>query len=205
MKRRIPYLLTLALGATVALAGVALAAHKGGTTEATATPDSITYNCDRDARAEATLSLQGNRLHVEVDASGLEPGKVHPQHIHGFGKGKGKKRNASCPTGAQDDNGDGVVDVPEGLETYGQILIPLDEGGSSATAADGQFPVADETGSYHFEETYKVKRGQLTPLENRHIVIHGAFPPDKYEPAGDDAPPADEYWASLPVACGQIR
>lgn len=195
MKRRIPYLLTLALGATVALAGVALAAHKGGTTEATATPDSITYNGDLDARAEATLSLQGNRLHVEVDASGLEPGKVHPQHIHGFGKGKNKERNATCPTGAQDDNGDGVVDVPEGLETYGQILLPL-------TDANGDFPVADADGTYHFEATYKIKRGRLTPLVNREIVIHGAVPPAKY--TGEDPPP-DQYWASLPVACGQIE
>lgn len=205
MRKRLSHVVPLALVASVAVAGVALAAHKGGTTKATATPDPITYNGDENARATATLSLRGNRLHVEVDASGLEPNEVHPQHIHGFGKGKGKKRDATCPTGAQDDNGDGVVDVPEGLETYGQILIPLDQGGSSATAADGQFPVADSTGSYHFEETYKVKRGRLTPLENRHIVIHGAVPPDKYEPAGDDAPPADEYWPSLPVACGQIR
>lgn len=53
----------------------------------------------------------------------------------------------------------------------------------------GQNPTS---GTYRFEETYKVKRGQLTPLENRHIVLHGK------DVDG-------EYRATLPVACGQIE
>jgi Cu/Zn superoxide dismutase len=193
--KRIFFPVAVAAVASFLVGGAAFAAHEGGTSRFTAEADTIAYNGDADAQATAKLTLQGNRLHVVVDASGVEPNKVHPQHIHGFGKGKNKERNATCPTGAQDDNGDGVVDVPEGLETYGQILLPL-------TDANGDFPVADADGTYHFEATYKIKRGRLTPLVNREIVIHGAVPPAKY--TGEDPPP-DQYWASLPVACGQIE
>lgn len=133
------------------------------------------------AQGTATLSLKGNRLTVAIDATGLEPGQVHPQHIHGFGKGTGKKVNSTCPTAADDANDDGVVDLGEGLSDYGPVMLPFTP-----------FPTADEDGEIHFRETYKIKRGQLGPLTNRAIVLHGAFVD------GD-------YVATLPVACGQIE
>lgn len=169
------------------LPALALVALGGGTALAQRAPQAVeTYRAtltpietnDRDARGTAELTLRGNRLTVKIDATGLAPDRTHPQHIHGF---KDKKRNATCPTAAQDTNGDGEVSVPEGEVTYGPILLPLQP-----------FPTADEAGEVHFEQTYKINRGQLAQrLENRHIVLHGAF--------------ADgEYWQSLPAACGQI-
>lgn len=173
----------LGLGAIAALAvaaSTASADHARDVQTYTADLQAITTN-DSDANGTATLTLRGNMLTVEIDATGVEEGETHPQHIHGFGKGEGKKRNATCPTAEQDDDGDGLVSVAEGRETYGQILLPLTP-----------FPTADDGGSYRFEETYKIKRGQLTPLENRHIVLHGK------DVDG-------EYRATLPVACGQIE
>lgn len=173
----------LGLGAIAALAvAVSTASADDARDVQTYTADlqAITTN-DADASGTATLTLRGNMLTVQIDATGVEEGETHPQHIHGFGKGEGKKRNATCPTAEQDDDGDGLVSVAEGQETYGQILLPLTP-----------FPTADDGGSYRFEETYKIKRGQLTPLENRHIVLHGK------DVDG-------EYRATLPVACGQIE
>src|SRR5687768_9669915 len=43
----------------------------------------------------ATLTLDGNMLTVMIEASGLTPNQVHPQHIHGFTE---KNKNATCPS-----------------------------------------------------------------------------------------------------------
>jgi hypothetical protein len=184
--KRVYSLIALAAIASLAVSATALAANKdkgqrGQSVQrysAALTP--ITTN-DEDARGTARLTLRGNRLTVRIDASGLEPNETHPQHIHGFEGGQGKKRNATCPTAAQDANGDGEVSVAEGQVTYGPILLPLEP-----------FPTANDQGEVHFERTFKVNRGQLAPLTNRHIVLHGAV--------------ADgQYWPSLPAACGQIE
>lgn len=179
--RLLRYLVPLAvIAALTAAVSTASANHSANVQTYTADLRPIDTN-DQDARGTAQLTLRGNRLTVRIEATGVEENEQHPQHIHGFGKGQGKKRNATCPTAEQDDNGDGLVSVAEGQETYGQILLPLQP-----------FPTADSSGSYSFERTYKINRGQLTPLENRHIVLHGK---------DVDA----EYRATLPVACGQIK
>lgn len=142
----------------------------------------------------AELTLNGNELTVKVNATGLEPNMVHPQHIHGFAENKG---NSTCPTPAADTNGDGLVDLVEGLPSYGGVLlelyVPIDE-----------FPVADDNGVLTFERTFTlgetefaeegevISRSNLTPLQNRTIVLHGSTVDG-------------EYIATLPVACGQIK
>lgn len=142
----------------------------------------------------AELTLNGDELTVKVNATGLEPNMVHPQHIHGFAD---NKRNSTCPTPAADTNGDGLVDLVEGLPSYGGVLlelyVPIDE-----------FPVADANGVLTFERTFTlgetefaeegevITRSNLTPLQNRTIVLHGMTV-------------GGEYIATLPVACGQIK
>ncbi len=147
----------------------------------------------------ASLLLMDNKLTVKIDASGLEANKPHPQHIHGFENDS----NAVCPPSpgeagfaAADTNGDGVIDLVEGLPFYGPVMlelyIPIDE-----------FPVADANGEIHFMRTFELgevefeEEGEvisltdLTPLQNRTIVLHGmTF--------------NGEYDATLPVACGQV-
>lgn len=142
----------------------------------------------------AELTLMGDKLTVKVNATGLEPNMVHPQHIHGFAENKG---NSTCPTPAADTNGDGLVDLVEGLPSYGGVLlelyVPIDE-----------FPVADANGVLAFERTFLlgetefaeegevISQSDLSPLQNRTIVLHGMTV-------------NGEYIATLPVACGQIK
>ena len=142
----------------------------------------------------AELTLKGDQLTVKVQATGLEPNMVHPQHIHGF---MDNKRNSTCPTSSADTNGDGIVDLGEGAPSYGPVLlelyVPIDE-----------FPVADANGVLSFERTFTlgetefeeegelISRSALSPLQNRAIVLHGMTV-------------NGEYVATLPVACGQIQ
>lgn len=143
---------------------------------------------------EANITVEGNELTVEIWAEGLEANMVHPQHIHGF---MDTKKNSTCPDPSADTNGDGLVDLVEGLPSYGGVLLelylPVDE-----------FPVADADGMLHYTRTFTLgevefeEEGQvisyhdLKPLQNRTIVLHGMTVDG-------------EYIATLPVACGQIR
>lgn len=148
---------------------------------------------DSGVTGEATITVEGNELTVEIRAENLEANRVHPQHIHGF---MDTKKNSTCPDPSADTNGDGIVDLVEGLPSYGGVLLelylPIDE-----------FPVADADGMLHYTRTFTLgevefeEEGQvisyhdLKPLQNRTIVLHGMTVDG-------------EYIATLPVACGQI-
>lgn len=125
----------------------------------------------------AELILDGVNLTVKVSLSGLEPGG-HAQHIHGF---TDNKRNSKCPPTSADTDNDGYISLGEGVPFYGGVILPLKD-----TA--GEFPVADENGDLEYEMTFEDVTKDLTPLQNKSIVIHGM----------DGMP-------SLPVACGQIE
>lgn len=128
----------------------------------------------------AELSLEGSTLTVTISASGLDAG-LHPQHIHGFAKNKG---NSTCPPASADTDGNGIISIPEGAPFYGGVLLPL-----------SPFPEAGEDGTIEFTMTYEYEDGvdaDLTPLQNRTIVLHGMDT-------------AEGYSATTPVACGQIQ
>lgn len=129
------------------------------------------------ASGTATLWLEGDKLTVTIEAMGLEANKVHPQHIHGFTE---DNRNSTCPTMAADTNGDGLVDLVEGLPSYGPVLLTLTP-----------LPTADASGRITYTQTFTVTK-DLLPLQNRAIVLHGLTV-------------MGEYWPTLPVACGQIK
>ncbi len=149
---------------------------------------------------KASLLLLDNKLTVKIDASGLVPNMPHPQHIHGF---ENNDVNAVCPPSpgeagfaAGDTDGDGVIDFIEGRPFYGPVLLNI-------FVPVGEFPVANANGEIHFERTFELgevefeEEGELisltdlSPLENRTIVLHGMnF--------------GGEYVPTLPVACGQI-
>lgn len=123
----------------------------------------------------ATLTLMGDKLEVHIQASGLEPNMPHPQHIHGFEK---NNKNSTCPTMAADMNRDGLVDLAEGLPSYGPVLLTLTP---TPTAPDG---------TINYKQTFDMS-ASLRPLQNRAIVLHGLTVDG-------------EYMATLPVACGMI-
>ena len=132
---------------------------------------------DSGVYAEIEMKLKGKKLEVEIKASGLEPGKIHPQHIHGHGT---PPTNSTCPGPEADVDGDGVVSVGEGLPSYGPIMLPL-----------VPFNLVDEAGNLDYEATFTINLGDLQPLHKRTVVMHGMTVNGSYIP-------------SLPIACGEI-
>ena len=124
----------------------------------------------------ATLMLEGNMLTVTIEASGLTPNQVHPQHIHGYME---KNKNAKCPPMSADTDGDGLVELAEGAPFYGPVLLSLTP-----------FPTATAAGNIMYSNTFTVEK-ELLPLQNNAIVLHGMMV-------------NGTYWPTLPVACAQI-
>lgn len=157
------------------------------------------------AGGKAIITERGGRLEVKVNARGLAPNTIHPQHIH---------VGDACPTDAQDVNTDGFVDVLEGVPTYGAILVPLDDDLADLGSQLGGFPVPENrNGAITYRASTSVDEldaatqaaiGEDLSLSTRHIVLHGVAPdtglPGSVASIGDF--PAE---VTLPVACGEIR
>jgi len=142
---------------------------------------------DSGVTGSGTLSLDGNTLHVTLDVSGLETGQ-HMMHIHGHPNDFDTAGDvATCPTPDLDDNGNGVIELAEGLPAYGDVLLTL------------AMSMANDEGEIHLDRTFIVDAALVGPLENRVVVVHG-MTVDLDGDMGDD--PA--YDASVPVACGLI-
>lgn len=121
--------------------------------------------------------IDGKTLVVTIEASGLEPGKPHPQHIHGFNK---PVADSACPTAENDTDGNGIITVGEGAAAFGPILLPL-----------VPFDLVDGAGHLDYQATFTINPGNLQPLGKRTVVLHGLTVDGEYVP-------------SLPVACGQL-
>lgn len=175
------------------------------------------------ASAQATITYDDltMMLMVDITATGLDDG-AHPQHIHGL---VGPNADSVAPTAADDADGDGFVELIEGVPSYGPVVLPL-------TMADGSFPVS-AGGGYVFSESYDLSDGavfgegfgvaDLAPemLQLREIVIHGQTVPEGSgqgtlgEVGGGDTGPVPAnpdglangvggYVAFLPAAAGEI-
>lgn len=132
------------------------------------------------AIALAYFQLQNNMLKTTVLASGMEPNKEHPQHIHGFNSGQ----DAVCPPDSADTNGDGLISLEEGAPFYGGILLALEQ-------ENGTFPTADDMGNYIYQRTFDVGSLSLPNLQNTAVEVHGLTVNGTYQ-------------ATLPVACGEV-
>lgn len=128
----------------------------------------------------ASISVENNKVTVMIEATGMVPNQVHPQHIHGL---ENNGISTCLPASADTD---GIVTIPEGAPFYGSVLLSLEN-----------FPTADANGNLTYTKTFMLGEGDvLTPaelgtLENRAIVLHGL---------NNDG----EYVATIPVACGKI-
>lgn len=148
---------------------------------------------DSYANGFAFFKLTEDELEVTVLASGLENGQAHPQHIHGFSDDS----VSSCPdeSAADDIEDDGLISLEEGLPSYGPVILSLVDAGGNFPTASTQMGVE---GVIIYGQTFTLGEGgnpsvaDLGPLENRAIVLHGMTV-------------NGEYWATLPVACGNIN
>lgn len=127
---------------------------------------------------EVELKLKGKMLHISIEAHGLEPGKIHPQHIHGFNN---PVKKSTCPGIEADSNADGIISVQEGLPAYGPIILPLTP-----------FDLVEANGKLEYEASFKINPSTVQPLEKRVVLLHGMTVNNQYIP-------------SLPIACGKIR
>ncbi|MGE3961415.1 MAG: CHRD domain-containing protein [Dehalococcoidia bacterium] len=174
----------------------------GGTGEAmtysaTLSPLNFSVQNVGSASGTATFTVDGDMLTVSVEATGLAPNMPHAQHIHA---------GDVCPGPDADANGDGFVDVIEGVPSYGEILVPLDDDLADTTSND--FPTADADGNLSYEATASIQAiedalGEELAIDTRHVVQHGVGSnvtvPSTVQSLGD-LPAA----ATLPVNCGQI-
>jgi len=165
-------------------------------------------------RGKAFFTVKNGEFTAVVSAMGVEPNMIHPQHIHAA---------ASCPPASADVNGDGFVDVIEGVPFYGPILIPLDD--NLASQAAGAFPTAvGIQGLLNYTATTSLTallndlnapdpdptdavvklNGAPLALETRHVVIHGVDAHTPLPPTVASLPGVPAF-LTLPVACGEIR
>lgn len=151
------------------------------------------------ASGQAKITRTGNRVDVAINVSGVNPGTLHPQHIHA---------GPRCATQADDSNGDGFLDVIEGLPDYGPILISLDDTFANPNDATFGFPTASADGTYSYRATgskshFQAELEQALKLKTRHVVIHGVDPATAL-PSSVQTLPGAPAWATLPVACGEL-
>ena len=166
------------LGITMLLGmlSYAMADKDGGTSTYTAHLMPVN-NSNVHAQVEVKL-LNDKQLMVRIVAGGLEPGKVHPQHIHGFNK---PVKNAVCPSLEADVDADGLISVVEGTPFFGPIILPL-----------VPFNLVDQNGYLTYSATFSIKTGDFQPLHKRTVVLHGMTVNGEYIP-------------SLPIACGELE
>jgi Ca2+-binding RTX toxin-like protein len=153
-------------------------------------------------------------INVAVLAENLTPDAAHAQHIHGAFDEDGDPANSRTPTLPDDADGDGFVEVLEGVPAYGDILLPLiDE--------DGMSPMADARGQLSYIQSFDLTdmdnlkspvtgnqydMEDLMPLALREIVLHGQNVESGYGEGtdGEIDGTQDGYVGILPVASGEI-
>lgn len=152
-------------------------------------------------------------INVAVSAQGLTPGE-HVQHIHGTFDGDGNPTDAVTPTLFDDADGDGVVEVLEGVPSYGDVLMPVvDDGGTSPTAdAMGRlnfvrsFDIEDMSNFFSPVTSTQYDFADVMPLALREYVIHGMeIPAGLGAGTGGEADGSGGFKAILPAAAGEFQ
>ena len=167
----------------------------------------LTQQNDSGASATATVTMRTGEMTVEIRGTGFTPGESpHAQHIHGV-----LGADSSCPTTAQDADGDGVVTTSEGQVTYGPILVSLTTSGAMDAMADAlavdRMPVADADGNLSYSRTFPVPANIGDDIDALHIVQHGVDFDDSGAYDGDrmsDLDPSLPAEATDPASCGEL-
>ena len=159
------------------------------------------------ASGTANLALEGDQLTTDIASQGLAPNLPHAQHIHGL-----EQAMSECPTLANDQDGDGLVNTSEGQPSYGPILMSLTtEGDTSPESglAVERFPVANEDGTLTYDRTFGVPSTVAERLGEFAIVQHGVDLNgngvyDEEAAGPSDLDPSLPQEATIPANCGRI-
>ncbi|MZD04639.1 hypothetical protein GTW43_06010 [Streptomyces sp. SID5785] len=199
-----------AVPAALALSAVPAAAHDGhdGSTAGHTYQVDLDQLNDSGATGTAMLTVEGTRLTVKIQASGLVPGQPHAQHIHGSTEG----HDFHCPDPSADKNKDGIITTAEGLPSYGDINISLttkgDTSKNSGLAVD-RMPVADSNGKLSYERTITVSQAVADHIKDLHVVQHGIDPNGngKYDfgKGKSELDPKLPQEATAPTDCGMVK
>ncbi|MHC9236273.1 calcium-binding protein [Pseudooceanicola sp. 502str34] len=153
-------------------------------------------------------------LTVAVRVTGMEAGAPVPQHIHGLFDEDGNPIDSMAPTIASDADGDGMVEVLEGVPSYGDVLLSM--------GADDGLPTTEADGSFTYIRSFNVNDASLfgspvtgadydgadiMPLALREIVLHGVnVQPGIGEGTGGEIDGSqDGFVPILPAAAGSIE
>ncbi|MFE9251764.1 hypothetical protein [Streptomyces sp. NPDC007088] len=216
MKSRRTARLTALLAVPAALtlsAAFPAAAHSGHEDHTGTMAEGHSYQVDLDqlndsgAQGTAMLTLDGRRLTVRIEASGLVPGQPHAQHIHGSTDG----HDFHCPDASADKNHDGIVTTAEGLPMYGDINISLTTKGDTSKKSGldvTRMPVADKDGKLSYERTLTVSPAVAEHIKDLHVVQHGIDPNGngKYDfgKGKSELDPKLPQEATAPASCGML-
>ncbi len=160
------------------------------------------------ASGTANLALEGDQLTTDIASQGLAPNLPHAQHIHGI-----EQAISECPTLANDQDGDGLVNTTEGEPSYGPILTSLttegDTSPESALAVE-RFPIANEDGTVTYDRTFGVPSTVAERLGEFAIVQHGVDLNgngvyDEEAAGPSDLDPSLPQEATIPANCGTIE
>lgn len=160
-----------------------------------------------------TFQRKDDRFYAYVRLFAGFPRAWHMQNVYEGGR---------CPTASDDLNGDGFIDITEAQAVLGKVLIPLDSDISSQNSGRNFYPLADPSGSYHYERITSFERFfrdlksddkdpndhimKLLPeepfvLEGKTVMIQGISDsvviPDTVRSFGRHRP-----FQTLPVVCG---
>lgn len=182
--------------------GTAFADHADGTYQSTLNPLN-----NQNGSGMATVSIQGDTATINVTWSGLAETFMdgpfpHVQHIHIGARGE-------CPTQADDQDGDGVVSVPEGAPAYGDIGTTLSLKGDTSPAAATDINVAPGGGSVEYNRTIQLSEATLDSLAEGTgvVVVHGLDPSlisKKAQNAKSPLVPELPLAATAPALCGPL-
>lgn len=163
-----------------------------------------------------TISIDGDLLVGDVRISGSAANIIHSQDIH---------LKDTCPTGEEDLNQDGYIDIIEVYKHSGPVIIPLDGDLNTQSGESGMYPVADPWGTYIYSElaslhqlltdlrlvddniydgTVKWPLDSIFNFENKVVVIHGVAD-DIILPESVESMQLLSPQQTLPIACGTLN
>ena len=156
------------------------------------------------------IDKQSGTVSLDVIASGLTPGQIHPQHIHGFDD----DRPSLLPNITLDTDRDGFVEDPEGAPVIGPALLSGTASGAVTNVEiSNDFPIADANGNLRFHQDYHFNLANPTQasifqnleqrIAGREFQIHGlTVAAGEGDGTGNEVNGTAGYKIALPVANG---